>query len=138
MQLQQRALTTASPYLRRDFSSTTVSETKPSTPLIENQLVFALGVMLIELAFQRPLATLRQSGDLDQQGNAHPYTELQIATRLVKDLNSMEGEKYSDAARRCVKCNFDVQDCSLDNLEFQDQFYKGVVLPLQELRRALD
>lgn len=139
LQLQQRALTTANAYLQRDFyPSTAVPQTKSSPPLIENQLVFALGVMLIELAFQQPLAKFQQVDDLDPQGNAHAYTELQVANRLSKDLNSMEGEKYADAARRCVKCNFDVQDCSLDNVEFQDQFYRGVVLPLQELKRALD
>ncbi|KAK5047952.1 hypothetical protein LTR84_006142 [Exophiala bonariae] len=137
MDLKQRALTTANPYIRRDFPSVTQAHKKPSTPLIENELVFALGVILIELAYQQPLASFKLPGDVDDNGNDYAHTDLQIATRLVKDLKSMEGEKYADAARKCVKCNFDVHDYSLDNLDFQEQFYTGVVLPLQELRSQL-
>lgn len=137
MDLKHRALTTANPYIRRDFPSVTRLHTKPSTPLIENELVFALGVILIELAYQQPLVNFKQPGDVDDQGNDYPHTKLQIATRLVKDLKSMEGEKYADAAKKCVKCNFDVHDCSLDDADFQEQFYAGVVLPLQELRSQL-
>lgn len=137
MDLKQRALTTANPYIRRDFPSTMQAHKKISTPLIENELVFALGVVLIELAYQQPLASFKQPGDVDDNGNDYAHTDLQIATRLVKDLKSMEGEKYADAARKCVKCNFDVHDYSLDNLDFQEQFYTGIVLPLQELRSQL-
>lgn len=137
MDLKQRTLTTAIPYIRRGFPAAAAGRTKPSTPLIENDLVFALGVILIELAYQQPLANFKQPGDVDDQGNDYPHTDLLVATRLVKDLKSMEGEKYADAARNCVKCNFDVHDYSLDNAEFQEQFYTGVVLPLQELRAQL-
>ena len=137
LDLKQRALTTANPYIRRNFPSATILRRKPSTPLIENELVFALGVILIELAYQQPLANFKQPEDVDDQGNDYPHTELQIAMRLVKDLKSMEGEKYADAAKKCVKCNFDVHNYSLDDADFQEQFYTGVVLPLQELRSQL-
>lgn len=135
--LQQRALTTANPYIRRDFPCSKEPGSTPSTPLIENELVFALGVILIELAFQQPLANFKLACDTDAQGNDYPHTNLQIATRLVKDLQAMEGEKYADAARRCVKCNFDIHDYSLENVDFQEQFYSGVVQPLQELKAEL-
>ena len=68
LDLKQRALTTANPYIRRNFPSATILRRKPSTPLIENELVFALGVILIELAYQQPLANFKQPEDVDDQG----------------------------------------------------------------------
>lgn len=136
--LKQQTLTTANLYIRRDFPLAGQGHAKPSTPLIENELVFALGVILIELAYKQPLANFKQPGDVDDQANDYPHTDLQVATRLVKDLKSMEGEKYADAAGNCVKGNFDVHNYSLDSAEFQEQFYTGVVLPLQELKASRD
>lgn len=138
MGLKQQTLTTANLYVRRDFPLAGQGHAKPSTPLIENELVFALGVILIELAYKQPLANSKKPGDVDGQGNDYPHTDFLIATRLLGDLKETEGEKYAAAARNCVKCYFDVYDYILDNVEFQEQFYTGVVLPLQELKASLD
>ena len=137
MDLQQRHLTTASPYLQHRFPDPVTNQPTSTCALIDNELVFAFGVILIELAYGQPLSTFKLATDRDPQGNDYPHTNFQIALRLVKDLRKMEGEKYAQAAWRCVKCNFEARERSLDNADFQEQFYQGVVLPLQELRDAL-
>ena len=63
-----------------------------------NELVFALGVVLIELAYGQPLASFKLPSDLDSEGRDFAHTDLQVALRLVKALPSMEGGKYADAA----------------------------------------
>lgn len=130
-------MTAANPYVQRSFPSATGLRTKPSCPAVDNELVFALGVVLIELAYQAPLSFFRQDTDLDN-GREHAYTDFQVASRLVHDLDDMEGSKYAKVVRRCVRCNFEARECSLDDMDFQAQFYNGVVQPLQELKEALE
>ena len=132
LDLNQRAQITANPYIRREFSSNVITPAMSTTPAIENELVFALGVMLIELSYAKPLISFKEPAD----GN-HPYTNLQIASRLVRNLYWRDGEKYANAAMKCIKCNFVVREYSFDNPDFQEQFYTGVVQPLVELREAI-
>lgn len=88
--------------------------------------------MLIELSYAKPLAQFKEPSDGD-----HPYTNLQIASRLVRDLDLREGEKYAAVAARCIKCHFDVKVQSFEKPDFQEQFHAGVVQPLLELREAV-
>ena len=55
-----------------------------------------------------------------------------IAYRLAEDLPSRELPNFADATRRCIECTFDSQKCSLDNDDFRERFYQGVVVPLQK------
>ena len=119
--MKQRALTAANAYVQRSFpQAPSNKQHKAMTPWIDNELVFALGVILIELAYGQSLETFKLPSDRDPQGNDYPHTDLQVALRLVRDLSSMEGKKYAEAAWRCVKCNFEARERSIDNAEFQD------------------
>ena len=86
---------------------------------------------------QESLEASKLPSDRDTRGIDYPHPDLQVALRLVIDLSSMEGEKYAEAAWRCVRCNFEARERSMDNAEFQEQFYTRVVVPLQELKDAL-
>jgi hypothetical protein len=59
-------------------------------------------------------------------------TEFRTADRLAEALLSEAGAKYSDAVRRCIRCDFDQRASSLEDAKFQKAVYQGVVAQLQE------
>src|ERR1700733_15190600 len=121
-------------YVRRSFVGTKIlTNTAKATarPLVANETVFALGVILLELSFGQPLLSFKTAADLDAQGNDTPYTEHMIAARLLDTLILLEGEKYADAAKRCLMGSFNSAGSNLENPDFQEQFYAGVVAPLE-------
>ncbi|KAH7372042.1 hypothetical protein BKA66DRAFT_534758 [Pyrenochaeta sp. MPI-SDFR-AT-0127] len=59
-------------------------------------------------------------------------TEYNTADRLVEELYSEAGGKYSDAVRRCIRCDFDRRASSLEDIQFQKAVYQGVVAQLKE------
>ena len=142
MERQQRRRTAAHPYLHCHFQTPTTANPQPlatqKTSLIDNALVFALGVILIELAFGEPLANFKQAGDKDIQGNDLPHAELQIACRVLKKLPDLEGGEYAKVAHWCIRGNASLTNHSLDDPEFQDHFYVNVIEPLVALKKSLD
>ena len=137
---QNPSPTLAQPYVRRSFvGAKTLTNTAKATarPLVANETVFALGIILLELSFGQPLSSFKTATDIDAQGNDTPYTELMIASRLLQALILLEGDKYTDVARRCLMCSFNSAGSNLEDPAFQEQFYVGVVAPLQEIYDVL-
>jgi hypothetical protein len=102
---------------------------------IRNQTLYALGVALIELYYRKPISDLHQ--DIDGPQNTgdilrDSMTEFKTADRLADALFSEAGAKYSDAVRRCIRCDFDQRASSLEDKRFQGAVYQGVVAQLQE------
>jgi hypothetical protein len=138
--LQNPSCTPTQPYVRRTFvRAKTLTHTAKATarPLVANETVFALGVILLELSFGQPLSSFKTVADLDAQGNDTPYTEHMIAARLLDTLILLDGEKYADAAKRCLMGSFNSAGSNLENPDFQEQFYTGVVAPLEEIYDVL-
>ena len=104
---------------------------------VQNEMVFALGVVMIELSFGNALSHHTTRSDLDNQGNEYKFTQWLIANRLVRELEHREPSKYAHAANRCIGGRFDAMNPSLDDPIFQQQFYQGVVSPLRELYEFL-
>ncbi|KAF2814361.1 uncharacterized protein BDZ99DRAFT_554877 [Mytilinidion resinicola] len=103
--------------------------------IIRNPTLFSLGVFLIELWYGKSLQELHKpedgpisSGDLSADMRTQWYT----ADRIVDELYSDAGEKYSDAVRRCIRCNFDCRASSLDDVAFQKEVFQRVVSQLKE------
>ena len=96
---------------------------------IRNQVLFALGLTLIELCFGKTLADLREpeDGDLDD-----PNSTMRMAERLCDLVYYAMGSSYGDAVRRCLYQPFDVRQMSLDNEELQQKVFEGVVVPLND------
>ena len=124
------------PYISKSFAqgNPTISETDgmPSeedswTP-IRNKSIFNLGVLLLELAFGKPLSTFRIANDPPF------FTEYAIACRLVGQLAEEESSGYSDAARACVYCDFGtkVKTLDFDNEAFKQALYDDVLIPLED------
>lgn len=98
--------------------------------LVKNEMVFALGVALIELAYGQPILCYKTTDDLDDAGNETDMTKSFIAQRLEPDIDQRESPNYVQALVRCVRCDFGIFECSFSNKEFREKFYQGVVAPL--------
>ncbi|RYP74982.1 hypothetical protein DL771_002630 [Monosporascus sp. 5C6A] len=110
----QRSSTITSPWMRR---------------IIRNQTLYALGVSLIELWYGKPMSQLHKPED-GPPGDS--MTEFNTAHRLVDELYNEAGGKYSDAVRRCIRCDFDSRANNLEDIAFQRAVYEGVVAQLKE------
>lgn len=105
--------------------------TFPTTrSFVQNPLLFDLGVMLLELAFQAPLRHLQKPIDLDN-GQEDMHTEFFTAKRLCR--SSMQlGLRYKEVARKCIHCDFGRGD-DLNNPELQEVFYREIICELDKL-----
>ncbi|KAF2867800.1 hypothetical protein BDV95DRAFT_502195 [Massariosphaeria phaeospora] len=123
------------PFISRKFTKSTSSPNPPTLPtvcrVIRNQTLFTLGVLLIELWYGKSIEELQMPCDLDCQGT--PGVAWCTAERVVENEIEFEaGKRYSDAVRRCIRCDFDRKDMSLDNESFQQAVYDGVVSLLEK------
>jgi hypothetical protein len=111
------------PYLSYIFSLTPIPEERPSSELdelIPNRVIFALGVILVELC----MIDLK-SGSLIE--------DYRTAVSRLDEVRRIAGSAYGDAAERCVKFSFRGRDMykKFDLLQFRKQFYDDVVAPVQ-------
>lgn len=124
------------PYVSKSFA--TASPAQQSAQLrphrkIKNDMVFALGVVLLELSYGKPILSLRTT----QDGSETSFTKEFIARRLISDIDTREAQNYADAVTRCITGNFGTLNPSFDNKEYRESFYMGVVLPLEQDYEAL-
>ena len=125
------------PWLSRHFPSPTCtilprqSTGQPLCAEVRNQSMFALGVVLIELWFGKPLENLREMIDLGPHGEANAITDFATTRRLSEAIYSDAGEWYGDAVRRCIYCDFNQRYTSLDTETLKEAVHRGVVLPLE-------
>jgi hypothetical protein len=134
--MDRQSLLSDQPYVSTKFTSN--ANTLPAAPtqqcskiFIKNSIVFALGVALLEISYGHTLATFETPADLEQ-GKRMPWTDCMIAHRLAKDLPSRELPNFADATRRCIHCSFDSSVYNLNDDDFRERFYQGVVVPLQK------
>jgi hypothetical protein len=123
------------PFIYRKFASTATSQSSiPAPPvrsLIRNQTLFTLGVLLIELLYGTSIEGLQTPHDLDCEGT--PGAVWCTAERLVDEEIALEaGQLYADAVRRCIRCDFNRKSSSLDDQDFQQAVFDGVVAPLEK------
>ena len=72
----------------------------PSASIIRNKGVFDLGVLPIELCFNKSLEQMQTPNDLDDFGKLKSYTSLATANRLIPEVYTEAGIRYVDAVRR--------------------------------------
>ena len=126
------------PFVSRSFAAQrqlgSIAEPAACTacPVIRNSTIFALGIVLIELCFRKPLQSLRVAADLDADGKPTKLTDFYTASRMIDRVRSKAGAPWADAVRRCIYCEFDQHDTSLENEAFRQAVYQGVVKPLED------
>lgn len=110
------------------------AEPLPSPVIVRNQLLFSLGVMLLELAFRKPLNELTIKRDIDQgySGNTAYLT----ADRLSRQVSAHMGPRYAEAARKCIHCDF---GCGFDlkQSRLRERFYRDVICELERLEERV-
>ena len=127
------------PFVSRGLNTSTQSgaNTLPKhlARMIRNQPLFALGVALIELWYGESLSELHEVEDGPQNPTdlqRDLLTRFNTADRLADELANEAGPKYSDAVRRCIRCDFSLRVNSLEDTQFQKAVFQGVVTKLKE------
>ena len=93
--------------------------------------ILALGLLLLELCFDAPFDSLRiQDDTIATGGVSNVLTDIITANRLLQDVSDMEGDYYSNAVRRCIRCDFDQHTNSLSDDNFREAVYELVVCEL--------
>ena len=126
------------PYVSRTFlgagqpPAQVLDAPSKSLPVVRNETIFALGVILIELCLGSALEEMRSPEDLSEDGTPNALTDYLTARRMINEVYDEGGGRYGDAVRRCVHCEFDQRIASLDVEVFRKCFYQGVVQPLED------
>jgi hypothetical protein len=111
--------------------------TKQFPGIPRNPMLFALSILLIELCLGQPFESFSKPGldPLDAKGEANVLTEMSTAARLLEDVYQEAGNRYGDAVRRCLHCDFNQRKTSLDDDRFRQAVYEGVVVPIRDVVR---
>lgn len=104
---------------------------------IRNELLFRLGVVLLETGLAWPWDSLRQ--EMVENKKVQEGTSLcNIADQLAQtDLRSHMGPDYSTAVQMCLWCDFGLGINDFNSEKLQAVFHREVVQRLQNLRSCL-
>ena len=106
----------------------------PSLLFVRNHLLFSLGVMLLELAFQKPLLEMIRASDKD---SAHAgNVEYLTADRLSRQVSNHMRVCYAEVVRKCIHCYF-ASGNDLKQSKLQAEFYQDVVCELEKLEQRV-
>lgn len=103
----------------------------PQRTIARNQVLFSLGVVLLEIAYAASLESLKQDSDLTN-GHGDQYTDFFTARRLAKSKHSVMGITYHNIVEQLVECVFPCGD-DLNNDQLQAAFHNDIICPLAEL-----
>lgn len=115
-------------------SSLERAQSLPSPLIVRNRLLFGLGVMLLELAFQKPLVEMIKDSDMDATHTGN--TEFLTADRLSRQVSSHMGPRYAEVTKKCIHCYF-ASGNNLKQPKLQAEFYQDVVCELEKLEGML-
>ena len=117
----------------RSRSLTTTPSTM-STSVIPNLLLFDLGVMLLELAYNAPFQALRQQGTLLGSMNT-AMADFTAALTLADQVGIFLGAGFAAIVKKCLRCDFGCGN-SLDQPALQARLYEDVVCKLERLEEG--
>lgn len=100
-------------------------------PLIRNKALFTLGIVLIELAFGKPLEDLRTDKDVEESCGMSDLVDTFTVKRLLEGVEDEAGYDYSEAVRRCIECPFDGKEARFSNESFQEAVHDWIIEPLK-------
>lgn len=99
-----------------------------STPLIRNEILFPLGLALVELSLGQTLTSLRKAEDDDP---VEAVANLKTALRHLPDVRNESGILYEEVVDKCLTWP-GRKDIKFDDEEFQRTMFESIVLPLLE------
>lgn len=101
---------------------------KASAALIRSEILFPLGLALVELSLCQTIESLRTPDDVDQD---EAHTNLKTAARHLQYVETESGEDYGKVVDRCLFWP-GIKEPTLDNEKLQDEVFQMIVLPLIE------
>ncbi|CAI7573047.1 unnamed protein product [Penicillium discolor] len=107
---------------------------KPTFSLIQSEILFPLGLVLIELSLCQTLEALRMPEDDDP---VEAYVNLKTATRLLQVVEGQSGAEYEKVARRCLLWP-GTKDSTLESEQMQDEIFQLIISPLIGYLRSFE
>jgi hypothetical protein len=105
-------------------------------PSDSTKVIFALGVMLLELRFGKQLEDyLSWVTYLGADGKPNEHTDLVTARDWQSKVLPEAGPEYAEAIRKCLLRAFATQSTNLGDTDMMNAFYNGVVKTVQDYWR---
>lgn len=120
------------PFVSADLQKKGPTQGGKCSPVIRNETLFALGIVLMELCMGQNFDTLLAPEDLNPDGTKHAASDFLGSTRILDQVYDRAGKRYGDAVRRCILCEFDQRTSSLEDDAFRKAVYDNVVAVLEE------
>ncbi|KAL9615782.1 MAG: hypothetical protein Q9160_009265 [Pyrenula sp. 1 TL-2023] len=120
--------------IRASNSSSSQLLSHRSRHFAPNHLLFRLGVILLELAFEAPLKSMQKPED-GEGGLEDRDAEFLTAKRVNRTMSSTLGTRYSSIVRKCLQCDFGRGD-DLRDAALQEAFFKEVIRELDQLEQG--
>ncbi|KAJ5285104.1 hypothetical protein N7497_005216, partial [Penicillium chrysogenum] len=118
------------PYVRwnvgSDLDTWSMCRDKPTFSLIQSEILFPLGLVLVELSLCQTLEALRIPEDDDR---VEAYVNLKTATRLLQVVEEQSGAEYGKVARRCLLWP-GTKESTLESEKMQDEIFQLIISPL--------
>ena len=102
--------------------------------LIQSEILFPLGLVLVELSLCHTIDSLRIPDDEDK---VEAYANLKTATRLLPIVGKQSGAEYENVVRRCLLWP-GTKESSLDSEKMQEEIFQLVISPLVENLRSFE
>ena len=129
------------PYISRRFSTSKSADVaivaSPTSAIPQgfapNKTLFTLGVVLIEIAFNKPIEEL--AAELGEAGKLKAdWASFVTAIRLHEQVQGLMGARYQHAVKGCLSCDFglDASESDLNSVPFRQKFLENVIIPLEE------
>ncbi|KAJ5422788.1 hypothetical protein N7491_011233 [Penicillium cf. griseofulvum] len=101
---------------------------RASSPLIQSEILFPLGLVLVELSLCQTLEALRTAEDEDRM---EACADLKTAARYVDLVAQQSGTEYTRVVKTCLFWP-GTEEFDLDNEEMQDDMFRLIISPLIE------
>ncbi|PKY03642.1 hypothetical protein P168DRAFT_304996 [Aspergillus campestris IBT 28561] len=120
------------PYIMWDvpgsMDSQTMCKDKTSSVLVRNEVLFPLGLTLVELSLCQNLDDLYEPKDHDI---VPAHTLLKTASRCLSSVQAESGADYADVVDKCLRWHGSREE-SLEDEAFQERVFRDIIVPLMQ------
>ncbi|KAI1328381.1 hypothetical protein F5Y16DRAFT_398549 [Xylariaceae sp. FL0255] len=127
----------SSVYLKMRLDSENLKSDSSLYGLVRNELLFQLGIILLELGFSKPWQELRDT--ILPKLPAKTRTDYHAAEKLTKSCHLRERLRpgYPVVVRKFLGCDFGLGESDFENEELQGSFLSDVVMTLRKAELEL-
>jgi hypothetical protein len=126
---------------RRDSMQSTLSPTTINqvSDWVKNPSLFALGIFLLEMCYDRPIEDLATSKEKNGNGEASDHTPFLTAMRLSKLAQDELGVCYAQAIKACLECpeiDLDTDGRPVNFPAFAAMIMRDIIRPLEKVAKV--